>query len=317
MCVRLADDGMIQIKASQYAECHGSRYSLWEAEMALKDILVHLDTGGRSGLRLDVAVGLAKRHEARLTGVGVIDLPSIYLYYGSTMPFSGIGPEDLVQRMRTDAAGALDPVGAAFTERLRREGLEGEWRMVEGHLPATMALHARYADLTIVGQFDRNEPLGNMGLDAMVGQTIMTSGRPVLAVPFAGTFPTVGDRVLVAWNAGREAARAINDALPLLQNASAVTVLAINPRLGIGGHGEVPAADMALHLVRHGVKAEAAHTVAEDISDGEALLSYASDIGADLIVAGAYGHSRAREMVFGGVTRTLLAEMTVPIFLSH
>jgi nucleotide-binding universal stress UspA family protein len=285
--------------------------------MALKDILIHLDNTARSAVRLDVAVALARRHEARLTGIGVIDLPSVDLYYGSTMPFSGIGPEDLVQRMRTDAAVGLEPVGASFGERLRREGLEGEWRLVEGHMPPTVALHARYADLTIVGQPNRDEPLESVGFDAMVAHTIMTSGRPVLAVPYAGTFPVVGDRILVAWNAGREAARAINDALPLLQAASAVTVLAINPRHGIAGHGDVPAADMTLHLVRHGVKAEAAHTVANDISDGEALLSYAADIGADLIVAGAYGHSRAREMVFGGVTRTLLAEMTVPVLFSH
>jgi len=91
----------------------------------------------------------------------------------------------------------------------------------------------------------------------------------------------------------------------------------VNPRLGIGGHGDVPAADIALHLARHGVKAEAAHTAGGEIPDGQAVLSYAADIGADLIVAGAYGHSRAREFIFGGVTQTLLREMTVPVFFSH
>jgi nucleotide-binding universal stress UspA family protein len=94
-------------------------------------------------------------------------------------------------------------------------------------------------------------------------------------------------------------------------------VLAVNPKHGIAGHGDVPAADIVLHLARHGVKAEAAHTIAKDISEGDALLSYAADLGVDLIVSGGYGHSRAREMVFGGVTRTLLEEMTVPMLLSH
>jgi nucleotide-binding universal stress UspA family protein len=136
-------------------------------------------------------------------------------------------------------------------------------------------------------------------------------------IPFAGDFPVIGEHVLVAWNASREATRAVADALPLLSRARAVTVLAINPRHGIGGHGDVPAADIALHLARHGVRAEAAHTIATDIPDAEALLSYAADIGADLIVAGGYGHSRARELVFGGVTRSLLKEMTVPVLLSH
>lgn len=285
--------------------------------MALKDILVHLDTGTRNGVRLDAAVALASRHGAHVTGLSVLDLPSVDFFYGSAMPFAGTGPEEVVERMRADAIGAIAPVEAAFLERLRTEGLTGEWRLVEGHLPAVVALHARYADLTILGQSNRYEPQENIGVEAMVANTIMTSGRPVLGVPFAGSFPVIGDRVLVAWNATREAARAVNDALPLLQTASLVTVVAVNPRHGIGGHGDVPAADIVLHLARHGVRAEAAHTVAQDIPDGEALLSYAADVGADLIVAGAYGHSRARELVFGGVTRTLLAEMTVPVFLSH
>ncbi len=285
--------------------------------MALKDILVHLDNGARSGVRLDVAAALARRHGAHLTGLGVIDLPSVDFFYGSAMPFAGTGPEEVVERMRSDATAAVLPVEQMFHERLHAAGLEGEWRLVEGHLPAVVALHARYADLTVLGQANRYAPQENVGIDAMVANTIMTSGRPVLGVPFAGSFPTVGNRILVAWNATKEAARAVNDALPLLAEASLVTVVAVNPKHGIAGHGDVPAADIVLHLARHGVRAEAAHTVANDIADGEALLSYAADIGADLVVAGAYGHSRAREMVFGGVTQTLLSEMTVPVLLSH
>ncbi|HZB90176.1 MAG TPA: universal stress protein, partial [Stellaceae bacterium] len=128
---------------------------------------------------------------------------------------------------------------------------------------------------------------------------------------------TLGQTVLIGWKSGREAARAVNDALPLLQQARSVTVLAINPEDGIGGDGDVPAADIALHLARHGVKAAAAHTVAKEIDEGDALLNYADDISADLIVAGAYGHSRLSELVFGGVSRTLLTTMTVPVLLSH
>ena len=282
--------------------------------MALKDILVHLDVTPRSKTRLDVAAGLAMKCGAHLTGVHVIDIPSANYFYGAAMPFVPANPEEIVDRMRADATEAAAPIEAAFRDRLRRNGLQGEWRLVEGS-PATMvALHARYTDLTVVGQPNSYEPQDS---DAVTVTTVMTSGRPVLAIPFAGDFPTLGERVLVAWNASREAARAINDALPLMAAAKQVTVLAINPQRGIGGLGDVPAADIALHLARHGIKAEAAHTVAKDISDGEALLSYAADIGADLIVSGAYGHSRARELVFGGVTRTLIAEMTAPVLLSH
>jgi nucleotide-binding universal stress UspA family protein len=282
--------------------------------MALKDILVHLDATPRSEARLAVAVRLATQRGAHLIGLHVMDIPSASYFYGAAMPFVPANPEELVERMRAEATAAAAPIEASFRDCVRRDGLQGEWRLVEGNPAATVALHARYADLTVVGQPNSYQPQDS---DAITVTTVMTSGRPVLAIPFAGDFPTLGERVLVAWNASREAARAVNDALPLIAGAKQVTVLAINPQQGIGGHGDVPAGDIALHLARHGIKAEAAHTVAKDISDGEALLSYAADIGADLIVAGAYGHSRARELVFGGVTRTLIAEMTAPVLLSH
>jgi nucleotide-binding universal stress UspA family protein len=282
--------------------------------MALKDLLVYVDATSRSAARMELAARLAIQHNAHLTGLNVIDIPSANYFYGAAMPFVPTNPEEIVERIRTEAVEAAKPVEAAFRECLRRNGIEGEWRLVEGPPPVTVALHSRYADLTIVGQPNREEP---QDADAVLVTTVMTSGRAVLAVPFAGDFPSIGERVLVAWNASREAARALNDALPLLLNAKQVTVLAINPQRGVGVHGDVPAADIALHLARHGLRAEAAHTVAKDIADGEALLSYAADIGADLIVAGAYGHSRARELVFGGVTRTLIAEMTAPVLFSH
>jgi nucleotide-binding universal stress UspA family protein len=282
--------------------------------MALKDLLVYVDATPRSAARMELAARLAIQHNAHLTGLNVIDIPSANYFYGAAMPFVPTNPEEIVERIRAEAVEAAKPVEAAFRECLRRNGIEGEWRLVEGPPPVTVALHARYADLTIVGQPNREEP---QDTDAVLVTTVMTSGRAVLAMPFAGDFPSIGEHVLVAWNASREAARALNDSLPLLLNAKQVTVLAINPQRGVGVHGDVPAADIALHLARHGLRAEAAHTVARDIADGEALLSYAADIGADLIVAGAYGHSRARELVFGGVTRTLIAEMTAPVLFSH
>ena len=282
--------------------------------MALKDILIQLDTTPRCAARLNLAAALAARHGAHLAGLLVADIPSANYFYGAAMPLVPANPDEIIARLRQEADAAAAPVQQAFNECLRRNSIEGEWRMAEGNPPITTALHGRYADLVVVGQPNPYEP--NDG-DPITVTTVMTSGRPVLAVPFAGDFPMIGERVLIAWNASREAARAVNDALPLIRNAKQVSVLAINPQPGIGGHGDVPAADISLHLARHGVKAEAAHTVAKDISDGEALLSYAADIGADLIVAGAYGHSRARELVFGGVTRTLITEMTVPVLFSH
>jgi len=286
--------------------------------MMFKDILVHLDGGPRSATRLKVAVDLARRNEAHLTGIFVVDIPGSDLFYGAGMPYAGGGSmSDMVNSLRADAAAHADAVGQEFRNTVRREGLENEWRIVEGDTVELLALHARYADLTVLGQPNDEEPYKGPTADAVLVNVMLSSGRPILAVPYAGQFERVGDRVLIAWNASREATRALNDAMPLLRGAKIVTVLAVNPRHGIEGHGDVPAADIALHLARHGVRAEAAHTIARDISEGDALLSYAADIGADLIVSGGYGHSRAREMVFGGVTRTLIQEMTVPMLLSH
>lgn len=284
--------------------------------MGFKDIVVHLDTGARSAARLNAAAMLARQHGAHLTGFFVIDVPDSTFFYGGALPYAS-GGIDLVAQMRADLEEASHAVRDQFLAVAQREGLSHEWRLCEGRSGPMTALQARYADLVVVGQpHDPTAGEADRGEEIIV-TTLMSSGRPVLAIPYAGNFPTIGARILVAWNASREATRAVNDAMPLLRGAEKVTVLAINPRLGIRDHGDVPAADIALHLARHGVKAEAAHTIAGDIPDGEALLSYAADISADLIVAGGYGHSRARELVFGGVTRTLLREMTVPIFLSH
>ena len=123
--------------------------------------------------------------------------------------------------------------------------------------------------------------------------------------------------MLVAWNASREAARAVNDALPILQRAATVVILAVNPHGGPRGHGEAPGADIALHLARHGVKAEAEWFQAEDLAVGEALLSRAADLSVDLVVMGAYGRTRVRELILGGATRAMLQAMTTPVFMSH
>jgi nucleotide-binding universal stress UspA family protein len=263
-------------------------------------------------------VDLARRQGAYLTGIFVLDIPATDLFLGAGMPYAGgDGMSEMMNSLRADTAVRGDAIGQEFLETLRREGLQGEWRVADGNTAALLALHARYADLTVLGQPNADEPFKGASADAVLVNVLLSSGRPVLAVPYAGQFERVGERVLIAWNASRESTRAVNDALPLLRGAAAVTVLAVNPKHGIEGHGDVPAADIALHLARHGVKAEAAHTIAKDISEGDALLSYAADIGVDLIVTGGYGHSRAREMVFGGVTRTLLQEMTVPMLLSH
>ena len=281
--------------------------------MALKDILVHLDGTPQATARLAVAAGLARRHEAHLTALFVVDVSPPIM--GAADAGSGAVLAGLIESMRAEALASAGTVEAAFNDTLRREGLPGEWRLAEGITAELVALHARYADLAVIGQAD---PAAGASTDAgVLSAAIFESGRPVLVVPYAGSFATVGERVLVGWNAGREATRAVHDALPLLAKANSVTITAVNPRVGLGAHGEEPGADIARHLARHGVMVAVEHTVAPEIGASDILLNRASELSADLLVVGAYGHSRLREFLLGGVTRSLLREMTVPVLLSH
>ena len=275
--------------------------------MPLKDILVHVDDTNNCKTRLEVAVNLALEHEAHLTG-----LFSAQPLYVPAYLASEVGPtiQEVQDKAIEEAAGVAEGV---YRKAAEAAGLSGEWRVGKGIPADVVALHGRYSDLIVVGQSDPKTD----GATELPDDLVLMAGRPILVVPYAGRFPKVGERVVVAWNATREAARAVSDSLPILQRAQQVTVLAINPQGGIQGHGDVPGADIALHLARHGVKAEAAHVFAEDVDAGNMLLSRVSDASADLIVMGAYGHSRLRESILGGVSNFVLRHMTVPVLMSH
>jgi nucleotide-binding universal stress UspA family protein len=146
---------------------------------------------------------------------------------------------------------------------------------------------------------------------------LITSGRPILVVPYIGRLETFGTNILVGWNNSRESARAINDAIPLLAKAASVTILEANLIGRRPAIDDVTSVDITRHLTRHGISAKRARTVAAGISASDALLSYAADVSADLLVVGGYGHSRLRELILGGVTRELLQHMTLPVLMSH
>ncbi|MBP0464380.1 universal stress protein [Roseomonas sp. PWR1] len=281
--------------------------------MPYRDLLVHLDASAQSAQRLDLAMDLARRHDAHLTALFVVDVAFPMVAMADAGGGAALG--GLMEEMRTAAIEDARRVEAVFRERATRDGVRGEWRLAEGMLREEIALHARYADLAIIGQEDPETAAP--GTAGMVGDVLFGAGRPVLVVPYAGRFVSVGTRVLVGWNASREAARAVNDALPMIAGATTTCVLAANPEGGIAGHGEEPGADIALHLARHGLSVTVEHRLAPDVPDADLLLNHASDMSADLLVVGAYGHSRLREFVLGGVTRTLLRQMTVPVLMSH
>ena len=281
--------------------------------MSFKDLLVVVDLAPNGAERIDVAVRLARDFGAHLTGLYVSSEPSLRPSVLETLPAGMLEIQMRVERERADKARAL------FNERVERValGIGTEWREVEGDVAEMASLHARYADLAVIGQTGPDDAVAPGTARDLPQRLILGGGRPVLVVPYAGSFRTVGQRVLVAWNASREATRAVNDALPFLRTAGHVTVLSVNPRVGPGGHGEVPGADIALHLARHGVRAEVASVNTDDVRVDDMLLSRAADAGADLIVMGGYGHSRLGELMLGGATRHLLRQITVPVLMSH
>ncbi len=276
--------------------------------MAIKDLVVHIDSSQAVEKRLEAAIGMAQVHDAHLTGLYVIPTTDFPAFMEVPSAFEAI------EKVRQYRAQEAKTAQAAFEEATQRAGISAEWRCAEGQLTEKLGESARYADLVILGQHNPDTDDANQGL---ADRLVLEVGRPCLVIPYIGTQESLGRRVLVAWNARREAVRAVNDALPMLQAADRVVVLAVNPSYGEAGEGDIPSADICHHLTRHGVKAEAETTVAKEIDVGSLLLSHAATMGADMIVMGAYGHSRLREMVLGGVSRAMFQSMTVPVFMSH
>lgn len=274
---------------------------------SFKSILVYLDSTPRCRVRLELASEIARAHGAHLIGVSVVNtLQTVPALYGEASTA-------LLERQAEIAGQAADEADALFRKHAKTLDVETELRRFEGVVSDVVALNARYADVTVLGQAALDAANASTA-DYLPEQIVLEAGRPVLIVPDAGEKFSVGNHVLVAWNASREATRAIYDALPVLRRAKQVTVLSVNPD---EAHGDIPSADIALQLARHGVKVEARHSVAPDIDVGSEILARVSDMGADMIVSGAYGHSRLREIILGGVTQTLLRHMTVPVLLSH
>ena len=276
--------------------------------MALKNLMVLVDQSKHTRNRIDFAANLADRFDAHLIGQ--------YIKQPSTVPAFVMAqiPPEARELHDKSMEGLAQESHTLFEERLQAMGRydRSEWRVARGEPTAAAALLSRYADLMIVGQPDPDEDSveGFVDADALV----LSSGRPVLFVPFAYRMDTVCERALVAWDASREAARAVADAVPILERCRHVTVLCVNPPPELG---DEPGADIALHLARHDVIAEASHIYARDIDPGDALLSRAADLSADLIVMGAYGRPRLRELVLGGVTRGMIRHMTVPVLMAH
>ncbi len=280
--------------------------------MPYKDILVHVDSSEQSRARLEIAVKIAEQQEAHLTGLYI--LPNLYI---PALPDMAQLPPEYIEQQTEMNEEEARKAELIFYEVVKNTGVAHEWRKAEGAPVDVIRLHARYSDLLILGQ--RNPNSADHFGDLPDG-VILTAGRPVLIIPYSTSIKNIGERIMVGWDSSAQSTRAVHDALPLMSGAKKVDIIAVNPENHGGSsedRGEQPCADISLHLARHGINVEAHSITVNDIGIADILLSRAADKGIDLFVMGAYGHSRWRELVLGGVTAHMLDHMTMPVLMAH
>lgn len=287
--------------------------------MALQDLLVYVDQSERAAGRLHLAGDLASRHHSRLTALFVRELSASQLHeqrvaelgQGSSQAISGIN-----ERIRSTMDAAAERLRAALAQMQQRDGLEVEWRCLDGVASTLVPQHARFADLCVLSQ-DVAGAAGATGY-TFSEQLLFVAGRPVVFIPAHGSFGTLGRHILVAWNSSRASTRAVNDALPLIERAEQVTVLAVNPREFAQRYGALPPEQIVAHLRRHGASVQGVwRDGVASAAIADTVQAEAHRVGADLIVAGAFGHPRLWEKMMGGVTRDLLDRMTLPLLMSY
>ena len=281
--------------------------------MAYRTIMTYLPAPDRVAPVMDVALPLARKHEAHLIGLHVIPEPHIYAAVAAEM--SAVILDAQSNYYHEQAA----QVQAAFEQRVQGEDLVTEWRSVSCRglpIAAAVNVHSAATDLMITSQANPENDWETQA-DLPV-RLIVESGRPVLLVPYGGgAAAEIGTYVTVAWDGSREAARAAFDAVPILAGAKQVKVLSLDHQSTDDGGSFTASDDITLALARHGIEAEAASDTAANRSVGEALLSHVSQQGGDLLVMGCSGHTRFREFIFGGATRHVLQNATIPVLMSH
>jgi len=276
----------------------------------IKDIILHLERDPSRDAVSDFAISTAETFAAHLAGVSFAFTAIIPNYVMPDFPVDTLA--DLLAESETAARNAIERFEAAT----KRNGLSAEPRLIlqsEFGPPRTFSEAARHFDLGIIMQSDDD---GGFNNDPLIETTLFGSGRPLIIVPYTEKSGLKLDRVVCCWDGSRAAARAVNDAMPLLRKANAVELFIVENEK-TADERVLRGVDIGRHLARHGVKVEVETTPAADIDVADVILSHVADRSASLLVMGGYGHSRLREFVLGGATRGILATMTVPVFMSH
>ena len=275
----------------------------------IKDLVVSLSVGASRDAAGPYAISVAEAFGAHVAGVAFSYEPVIPPTIMGTIPAS------FVESQRDENDRAANDARAKFDEAARRAGVSSESRTLSASLAGSadrFATIARRFDLAVVGQA---EPDRAAPEELIVENALFSSGRPVLVVPYIQKAELTLDRVMVCWDASRNAARAIADAMPFLKRAKTIDVVIVaSERIK---SDEIPGADIGQHLARHDLKVEVRRIVSPDTDVASTILSHAADTAADFIVMGGYGHSRLREFILGGATRGMLQAMTLPTLMSH
>jgi nucleotide-binding universal stress UspA family protein len=280
--------------------------------MGFKDILTIVSYLPDDEPAFVMAEQLAAQFQAHLSCAVLTALPDEPLAYEPTV-VAGVWAE-LLGRARAES----ETHRAAIEARVARSGVACEMRRAEAlgrDLGRVAAVHARYADLVVLAHAAVSE--GREARSEMIEGVLFHSGRPVLVAPKGWTGSPLGKRIVIAWDASREATRAVSEARPFLAGCEAALVLTVDAKPRAFGHGDQPGQNIASHLSRRGVKVEVRNADSMGRAISDALLQEAESYGADLMVMGAYGHSRLRELVFGGATRELLDDSRLPLFMAH
>lgn len=279
--------------------------------MEYKDILVLLDDASCAA-RLDVAFQAAARFDASVSGVCTMLLPDIPTYVETQLPEAVKKSYDEAVRV------AVGGIESYFHERSKEATAETSSHTAVGHFEEVIqqvTRHARFADITVLCQSQGERREGFLGA-SIAEQMVLSSGGPVLISPRSPHELEFGNRIMVGWNGSREAGRALHDAIPFLKLAEEVTLLSVEP----AGAKPPPAnrwSDITRHLSHHGIEASVRQSHVDESDVGGVILSRAEETGADMIVMGAYGRSRLRELALGGTTRHIMTHATVPVLMSH